>query len=367
LALLRQLAALSLAHDAYVYINWVPTEVNPADGPSRRYEFDSTLGFPGEGPPSFLFEAASTPATRARYAHAVSVFTAYLGHNGLVSDSPEDLDVAFADWCHALYAEHGGTHRSVANNALAGIHLFLPRLKGAMVYASLALKGWERSVPSQPYPPITWEMAVAIGVRIAGTSSWSSGVGIVLAFDCYLRKCELLRLTVGDILLPGSSRAGSVFADRCALRIGVAKTGREQFVEVLRPEVIVLLTRVVSQAVATGASTSTLLFPSSPSALLRDVKEAATTLGLDPRVVVHSCRHGGATGDFLAGTPITDIQHRGRWASLKSAQHYIQMGRALLMASTAATPPASLALADAVAADVLASFTLAQEHYVGVG
>ena len=184
----------------------------------------------------------------------------------------------------------------------------------------------------------------------------------MLCFDCYLRECELLRLTCGDVLLPGSSRAGSVFAGRCGLRLGVTKTGREQFVEVLRPEVISLLTSVVTTALASGGGPTTRLFDASPSTFLRVFKEAVGALALDPRVVVHSCRHGGATGDFLRHWAITAIQHRGRWASIKSAQHYIQMGRALLISSTSLVPASSLALADAVAADVLASFTLAQGH-----
>jgi hypothetical protein len=37
LTLLRRLTALSMAMDVQVHVNWVPTEINPADGPSRRH------------------------------------------------------------------------------------------------------------------------------------------------------------------------------------------------------------------------------------------------------------------------------------------------------------------------------------------
>ena len=169
-----------------------------------------------------------------------------------------------------------------------------------------------------PHPPITWEYAVAIGVRFASTLSWEMGVGVLLCFDCYLRESELLRdrLTVADVLLPGNSRGGSVFAGRCGLRLGATKTGREQFVEVLRPAVITLLSSVVENAMARGSPPTALLFDVSPSVFLRAFKEAAAALCLDPRVVVHSCRHGGATSDFLRGLDIAFIQHRGRWASV---------------------------------------------------
>ena len=91
-----------------VYISWVPTEVNPVDGPSRRYKFDSMLGFPGEGPRSFLFEAVHRPGTLERYRGAVGEFTSYLSALGLSADTPERLDEFFAEWCHELYAVHDG-------------------------------------------------------------------------------------------------------------------------------------------------------------------------------------------------------------------------------------------------------------------
>ena len=37
LVLLRRLAALSLVHDAQIFVNWVPTEINPADALLTAY------------------------------------------------------------------------------------------------------------------------------------------------------------------------------------------------------------------------------------------------------------------------------------------------------------------------------------------
>ena len=50
--------------------------MNPADGPSRRFEFDSTLGFPGEGPPGldFLRGAVHAESTKQKYDAAVYEF-----------------------------------------------------------------------------------------------------------------------------------------------------------------------------------------------------------------------------------------------------------------------------------------------------
>ena len=42
-------------------------------------------------------------------------------------------------------------------------------------------------------------------------------------------------------------------------------------------------------------------------------------------------RHGGATRDYHNGMQLADIMLRGRWQATKSATHYIQQGRQLMM------------------------------------
>src|SRR6185437_14109276 len=49
-----------------------------------------------------------------------------------------------------------------------------------------------------------------------------------------------------------------------------------------------------------------------------------------------SLRHGAATALYMAGVDIETILVRGRWASTKSARHYIQLGRSLLLAQKVA-------------------------------
>ena len=83
---LRRLAAMMLATGLQLHINWIPTEVNPSDRPSRKYDpgydyvpddcFDSTLGYEGEGPSRrrFLTRAAHEASTRKKYLEAVSMF-----------------------------------------------------------------------------------------------------------------------------------------------------------------------------------------------------------------------------------------------------------------------------------------------------
>ena len=130
------------------------------------------------------------------------------------------------------------------------------------------------------------------------------------------------------------------------------------------PAVVRLLGGLVAARRASGGSEARLfLFPD--SSLRRWLKEAAAVLGLPPTVALHSLRHGGATHAHLAGRPLEEILQRGRWASMRSARHYIQMGKALLVA--ASVPQWALEVAAALAVDVDRVFALAQLHGVGSG
>lgn len=360
---LRQLTALCLGGGIQLYVNYIPTEVNPADGPSRRHTrhhclpFDSTLGFPGEGPSRrghFLFSAAFAPATSLKYCKAVSEFVDYLDDCGLDPQSVNDLDHCLVDYFHDMYVEKGGSCRGNADATLYGIEMLIPAVKKLLHGARLALRGWRRLRPPTPYPPLTWELAVAVGCRMA-RRSLLYGIGCLLAFDGYLRVGELVNLRREDVADSKDVRLGSGFRGM-ALRLSTTKTGSNQWAEVRDPAVCALLRKVLGATPAKG-----LLFPFSSSSFRYRFKAACRELGLSSAYVPHSLRHGGATRDFLAGVPLEEVLRRGRWATTKSARHYIQAGRAIML--TVRVPEHVAAAGRVLASDVLTSFyTLTQKH-----
>lgn len=361
---LRQLSALTLASGVQLYINWIPTEVNPADRPSRRFEFDSTLGYPGEGPSrnskekgDFLTLAAFAPATSRRYRRAVSEFLDWLEEHHEDPRSAKELDDVLVIYFHDMYIAKGGTCRSNAECTLYGIHMFLPVFKHKLHGARLALRGWRRLRPPRPHPPLTWELTVAIACRMARVKKpggWLRAVGCLLAFDSYLRLGELCGLRREDVADVKDARLGLQFGGM-ALRLARTKTGSNQWAEVRSPAVCKLLRILLELTPPEG-----LLFLFSPSSFRYHFKAACSSLGLSSSYVPHSLRHGGATRDFLSGVSLEEVLRRGRWATTKSARHYIQAGRALLL--TTQVPDRIAAAARVLASDVLLSLALAQKH-----
>jgi hypothetical protein len=361
--LLRRMRALSahlLATGIQLYCNWIPTEVNPADGPSRRFKFDSTLGFPGEGPArgrhDFLVQAAYAKATVKKYNKAVDDFVAWMDAQGEDPETTEDMDEVLTEYFHDLFVLRGGKCRSTAAATLAGVGMRCPHMKRRLTSASLALKGWQRLVPSVPYPPLTWDLAVCVGVHMASRTHLSLGLATVLAFDCYLRVGELVALRRCDVADTGDVRMGSAYHGM-SLRLAQTKTGTNQWVTVRNRDVIAMM-RCLIKGMPTSSTRR--LFPVSASTYRKHFKASCADLGLSPDYVPHSLRHGGATHDHITGVALEEILRHGRWAAVKSARHYVQSGRALLL--TTSIPEEVAALARTLSGNVLASFTLSQKH-----
>ena len=273
----------------------------------------------------FLVEAAYAPATVKKYSEAVSHFVRWCKRQYLDPADPDDFDSCLTDYFHDLY--ESGFSKDDARCTLYGILMLQPRLHDALPLAVLALRGWERIVPSVAHPPITWDLAVLVAVHMARYGRWSFAVGTLLAFDCLLRIGELVGLQRGDVADSGDARLGSEYKG-LALRLRKTKTGTNQWVEVRDPSVALLLRQLVR------STRSKFLFPFSAADFRSVFKATCASLGLSSRYVPHSLRHGGATRLHLQRVSIEDILLRGRWSSTKSARRYVQSGRALLLSVT---------------------------------
>jgi integrase len=276
---------------------------------------------------------------------------------GIDPELPADLDDALCEYFHHLYITRAGKCRSYAEAALSGLSMFVPALRGKLSKSALAIRGWKRLVPSVQYPPMTYDVCVCLAVHMAVHKSWSLGVATLLAFECYLRIGELTNLTTEDVAVSGDRRMGSAYRG-VSLRLKRTKTGKNQWVEVRSPAVRGLIVQLLIERKLCRRSK---LFACTSDAYRRYFKASCAALGLSEDYVPHSLRHGGATHDHLMRRPLEEILRHGRWASMKSARHYVQAGRALLLAS--AVPTSIAEIAAVLVPNVVAIFnTLSQRH-----
>lgn len=381
LKLLRKVAAHQLALGIKIAIVWVPSELNPADEPSRRFESNPpakrlfgaeySSDSEGDGPPrtysdiykknrsrsirtshsagvprpsrcKFLTEASVVKRTLANYKSSLAFFLQWLEDEGYPHISAlKGLDRALARFCHDIYSSNDGAGRQTASNALAAIHLVHPESKGRLNRTYRALKGWRNLKPSIAHPPLTWPVTCLIAATLKIQGHRAMAVATLLGFDCYLRVSEFSGLMKVDVAEPGDRRMGSISSQdqEMVIRLKDTKTGPNQMVVVRRPVVKKLVKRMVQ---APGGPK---LFNFTSGQYRVAFKKACKSLGLSSSFVPHSLRHGGATHDFLNGVGLDAILLRGRWATTTSARRYIQSGRSLLIDSSISTALLDLAYA----------------------
>ena len=137
-------------------------------------------------------------------------------------------------------------------------------------------------------------------------------------FEGYLRLSEALGAKVEDFEL--SARDG-------ILALPKSKTGINQSIIIHEGDWL-SLTKQLIQKRPKGST----LVNFRPDKFRQALHSALSQLGAGSvRFTPHSLRHGGATWDYLQGSPIADIIVRGRWTQAKTASRYIQQGRAALI------------------------------------
>lgn len=306
------------------------------------------------GPGWFLLQAGYAASTLRKYRAAVKRFVEWAIANEHEPADIDGLDAVLTEYFHDLYITNLGRGKQRARDTLYGLEMLLPRTKGQLRTAARCANRWAKSKPPQSYPPLTWELAVVIGVQMVRDGAYRMGVATVLAFCTLLRVGELMSLRKEHVRLPGDARLGLDHA-ATVLRFPKAKGGMNQSVEVREPAVVALLTGVV-QRTKPGA----LLFHGGAPAYRSVFKATCAALGLSPLYVPHSLRHGGATRLKLQKQTLEDIMEHGRWASSRSARTYINAGRAKALA--VGVPQALAHAAAALASDVTRAFELAQTH-----
>lgn len=299
-----------------------------------------------------LMDYAIKPTTAKRYRKSVQDFIEWIINNDDDAVTSEEFDDLLVEYIH--YLHDSGYSKSSATHTMAGIVHYMPELIYSLPRSRRCMKGWMNKQPSIPYSPITWEMACVLGIRLSSNGMKRAGIGVLLAFDCLLRLGELLGLKKEDVADDHDQRMGSEHKGMF-LRLKQTKTGRNKSVEVLNPQVKLLLRDLVN-----NTAPKQHIFPYSQQTFRRAFKNAAAEVGLSDSIVPHSLRHSGATRLYhVCKWEIARIAHHGRWASVESARHYLQQCVALLMAQEV---PRTIKLGISIAKDLVLSFSLSQKH-----
>ncbi len=282
--------------------------------------------FSGLGAAAHLATCRVNPQTRRTYDDNLSRFDSWF--RSLSRPPPSsfsELDLVLAEYFGTCYANSRSRRsRQSCVNVRCATLLYYPEARHALPFSLQVLSGWDIEHPSAQHTPCPFELVLVLAEYFLKISRLDCAVLVLLAADTYLRVSELLSVTPAQLFLPTPLRPGGISLPK-------SKRGRNQSVTFRSPVALSLLHTYLSRRAASEQR----VFSLSPLSFNNALREALRALGVDTAVHItaHAFRHGGATYDFMSGTPMADIVQRGRWKDPRTAQRYIQAAQSLLLSS----------------------------------
>ena len=304
-------------------------------------DFDATLGYPGEGPRRQALPLADRPAvdlTAApdrtepvlhRRAVLLDEFRNWWGDGvspdgAWIGDSAPSLVVSrslasFGQHLYDMGRPLGAYLETV--NAMVDLR---PELRGNLALAWRVGWSWRGLVPARNHRPMPAPVLLAAVAAALLDNAVDLAIVLSVGFVAALRPAEVSNLRVRDLLMPSRTlgRAGCfyVFVDKPKMRRLAA---RHEHVLVEQPGLTQFLEAVIPQRAA-----DELVFRDGPRALSVAFDEVVRRLGVPGGALtgmsLASLRAGGATWLFEVTRDLELVRWRGRWASRRTLEVYIQ-------------------------------------------
>ena len=285
--------------------------------------------------PLTLQEGAVLPATEARYNDALAHFQTWWserfvetfpdGNLSFSAPATRMLDRRMAAFLEDLYHDREGKASACA--AVCGAQHRWPELRGTLKRSWRHLRTWNFIVPGIFRKPWPAELVLAMAALALVLDREDVAIYYLLTFHCLLRPLESCSLRVADIYIKKgmnvfSRHFGIVTLHLTKTRRACARTQHTTiFSEVLLNRLEVFLA---------ARDRSELPFPTYSLMRRLTSRWLSELLGNDHGFSLGGLRAGGATFYFLEYEDIQWVQRRGRWSVLRSLDHYVQEGAAVL-------------------------------------
>lgn len=260
------------------------------------------------------------PATRKRYAAALTRFFTFLKHENLELPTRR----AFMDPLVSEYLEHlwcTGMGRGLACDTLASLQDSDPRLRGQLPGSWRLLKAWHQNEIPNRAPPLPERLLQALVGWSWFKGYFAFGVSLLVGFYGMLRTGEILNIRSTHIQ---ANSAGSKVYLSLGLTKGGKRAGAAESVILGYDQVIKPLLRWSNSRGATNLC-------GSPASWRARFAEGLSALGLQAfGFRPYSLRRGGATYWFGRHQNLDRLLIQGRWLTQKSARVYINEGLCIL-------------------------------------
>eukprot|EP00971_Amphidinium_carterae_P203742 4043333-Amphidinium_carterae.1 len=330
--------------------------------------FDSTLGYPGEGPPQDLQKSAVTGnlasrvqrVTEARYEQRYLALCswasvqAFPSFEVLVStEAWQSIDAILTAYIQGLHTRcepisHG-------SYTLAAFQYRWPEVTGKIPRSWLSQKQWSRLQPPNIRCPMPLKVMLALASAAWILSQPRMSVGFLISFLGLLRPGEWSMLRRQHIVLP-SDLSGMEATMTIAIMQSKTSTRGPRIQSVLISDPLVVR---LTQAVIGHDSPNTPLIKGGLRVVMPLYEQVRRHLSLQHSAfTLATMRGGGAIHHLQSCQSIAYLQWLGRWSSEKSVSHYLQLGLAASAMTSIPVAAREVVLRMAELAPVLLSTTM---------
>ena len=289
--------------------------------------------------PVLDLDLSVTPATLVRYRNALeqydrwAVLRSLPCSSSLASCPTEDCNRAVSAFLQWLNQQRSPVY--IGSYFLAGLQERHPLLRGRLGPSWRAQRTWVLSAPTRVRAPVDDTVLRAM-VVVALLWHWPvTAFLLLLGHRGYMRPGELTALRAGHVRLtdPHFRTGAAVIA--AVVRPKTRSSAAPVQAVVVRDQVLLRMAAVT----LTGLPPHARLCPDGARGLRLRFDALVAALGAQAGgYTPGGLRGGGAVSDYTSGrSSLTDIMFHGRWASVRSVTHYLQLGAAAV--ATTRLPP----------------------------
>ena len=296
-----------------------------------------------QGGRTLLQGRAVATTTRVGYEHLLARFMEFCGANDLPMQTPNEVDIALADYFDDQYLQ--GESADIGSKTMAAwADKHLDYSRGGihkLPLATRALQGWRKAAPGSSRLPLPFVLTCGIIMVLLWRRLHEHAVRTALMFTAYLRPGEAQRMRATDLVSPSlvGGKPFQSYAVIVAPREGEIPSKPGQFDDTVLLDgkdmewVGPLLAKHRQKRPQKGP-----LFEFTYNEFVKAFQDAGKARGLPPDLHPYQLRHGGAAHDLLfRHRTRPEVKARGRWVTEASLRRYGKTGKVQKMIK-AATP-----------------------------
>ena len=267
---------------------------------------------------------------KQQYAGYLQRFVGFCKESGFHWPPASNLiDPLLTDYLDILYLDNRSCHEG--EKTLAAVEFEMIQLKGQLVRARRALKGWRKEMPPQSRLPLPRLCMFGIAMQLFAQGFIDMSLKVVTDFFLYLRPGEGLDIKGRNVIPP--SKAAGIQYRWVNVVIRDMEGGKPDKVGIYDNSIPLDLkhTKWIGDQLLRKAkmlsSPDSLIFTFSMEEFRVQFVKAASQMGLH-QLHPYQLRHGGATEELTAKVrEFNQVKSRGRWKTDKSVRRYAKIGR----------------------------------------